>query len=368
QHARQQQNYAEQQLKDLHREQLNELAKLKDDYSKEIEKELHTQQKDNSAQQERQQEQRRQQQQYQEDRRQQRQNRQQQQKVRQQWGHERQCQNDQLQHHYQQMRDQNRMEAEQQLPDNERHHLQQQRQQKYENGKQRRLMQKAWRKQWQQELQDQRSQRQKEELERGLLPRCHPWSAQPLHCKLQESAYIDRQRMDANVACSLRKKFGLDPTLVLGNWSAGMMRHHPPIPGKGLRRMLIEQGFQVLLIDEFKTSTWCPYCKEEQLQKFLDVDNPQPQRRAERPVIKSHAVLRCNYVKCIGRVVDSVTGQSCPRIINCDLAACLNFRHIVDRLREHGCVPEHFMRSRRADTVPVAVPDDEPPAQHRRTE
>ncbi|KAJ2610981.1 hypothetical protein H4S08_003375 [Coemansia sp. RSA 1365] len=69
-----------------------------------------------------------------------------------------------------------------------------------------------------------------------------------------------------------------------------------------------------------------------------------------------------------GRVADSVTDQSCLRIIKRDLVACLNFRHIVDGLREHGSVPERFMRPRRADNVPAAIPDGGPPVQHRRTE
>ncbi|PIA17163.1 hypothetical protein COEREDRAFT_41468, partial [Coemansia reversa NRRL 1564] len=49
---------------------------------------------------------------------------------------------------------------------------------------------------------------------------------------------------------------------ILGNWSAGMVVHHAPISGNGLWPMLIKQGFRVLHIDEFKTSTWCPYCGE----------------------------------------------------------------------------------------------------------
>ncbi|PIA15286.1 hypothetical protein COEREDRAFT_44980, partial [Coemansia reversa NRRL 1564] len=66
--------------------------------------------------------------------------------------------------------------------------------------------------------------------------------------------------------------------LILSNWSAGMMRYHAPIPGKGLRCMLIEQGFRVLHIEEFKMMTWCPYYGEGKLQKFLDVDNPRQHR------------------------------------------------------------------------------------------
>ncbi|PIA19680.1 hypothetical protein COEREDRAFT_37048, partial [Coemansia reversa NRRL 1564] len=102
----------------------------------------------------------------------------------------------------------------------------------------------------------------------------------------------------------------------------------------------------------------CPYCGEGQLQKFLDVDNPWLDRQAKTPVIKIHTVLCFNNGKCEGRVVDSVTGQSCLQIINCDLAVCLNFMHIVDGLWEYGSMPERFMRPRRAGSVFAAAPHD----------
>ncbi|PIA19255.1 hypothetical protein COEREDRAFT_37625, partial [Coemansia reversa NRRL 1564] len=154
------------------------------------------------------------------------------------------------------------------------------------------------------------------------------------------------------------QKFGLNPMLILGNWSAGMVCHYAPIPGKSLQHMLIKQGFRVLHIDEFKTSMWCPYCGEGQLKKFLDVDNPRQHKQEETPAIKSHTVLHGNNVKCIKQVVDSVTGRLCPRIINHDLDACINFRHIVNGLREHGSVPESLVHPRHVGNVPAAAPDD----------
>ncbi|KAJ2807082.1 hypothetical protein H4R20_001424 [Coemansia guatemalensis] len=103
--------------------------------------------------------------------------------------------------------------------------------------------------------------------------------------------------------------------------------------------------------------------------------NPRPHRRAETPLIKSHAILRCNNVTCEGRPVNSTTGDTVHRIINRDLAACMNFRHIVKGLRDHGSVPERFTRPGRAGDVPAVAPngggmapDDGPPARRQRTE
>ncbi|PIA18102.1 hypothetical protein COEREDRAFT_39860, partial [Coemansia reversa NRRL 1564] len=141
-----------------------------------------------------------------------------------------------------------------------------------------------------------------------------------------------------------------------------------PIPGKGLRCMLIEQVFCVLHIDEFKTSKWCPYCGEGQIKKFLDVDNPQPHRRAETPVIKSHAVLRFNNGKCEGWVVNSTTGDEVERIINRNFSVCLNFRRIVDGLWEHGSIPKHIIHPRCAGNFLEVAPDDGPPTRRQQTE
>ncbi|PIA12796.1 hypothetical protein COEREDRAFT_12171 [Coemansia reversa NRRL 1564] len=108
--------------------------------------------------------------------------------------------------------------------------------------------------------------------------------------------------------------------------------------------------------------------REESLQKFLDVDNPRPHKQDKKPVIKSHAVLRFNNGKCEERVVNSMTGWLCPRIIDRKLAAYLNFSNIVDELREHSSVPGCFMRPRRTGNVPAAAPDDGPPMRRQRTE
>ncbi|KAJ2077152.1 hypothetical protein H4R24_005299, partial [Coemansia sp. RSA 988] len=150
----------------------------------------------------------------------------------------------------------------------------------------------------------------------------------------------------------------------LQGWSA----IRPSSLEKGLRCMLLSRGSRVLHVYESKTSTWCPYRQEGWLKKFLDVDNPRLYRRAIAPVIKSHAVLRCINAKCEGRVVNFAADGTVERILNRDLPACINFRHIVDGLRRYDSVPERFMRPIRAGDVPVAAPDNGPPARRQRTE
>ncbi|KAJ2617960.1 hypothetical protein EV177_000270 [Coemansia sp. RSA 1804] len=165
----------------------------------------------------------------------------------------------------------------------------------------------------------------------------------------------------------------MNPTLVLGDWSARNACWHAPIPGVGMRRMLAKLGFRLLHIDEYLTSTMCPYYETGTLEKFLKVGNPRPHRRGVRPVIMSHAVLRCENVTCIGRVADGQSDLMHPRCLNRDLAAAMNFRHIANGLQKNGAVPERFQRNNRVrDNAAVPdngdVPADGPPAQRRRTD
>ncbi|KAJ2346064.1 hypothetical protein GGF43_005069, partial [Coemansia sp. RSA 2618] len=48
------------------------------------------------------------------------------------------------------------------------------------------------------------------------------------------------------------------------------------------------------------------------------------------------------------------TGDQRRRILNRDLAAVLNFQHIVEGLRTDGTVPDRFCRSRPETTGPPA--------------
>ncbi|KAJ2788993.1 hypothetical protein H4R20_007264, partial [Coemansia guatemalensis] len=88
-----------------------------------------------------------------------------------------------------------------------------------------------------------------------------PVVKQPLHRKLRLSAYINQQQADERLVRNICKKFGENPVLVMGDWSAPMARFHEPIKGIGMRRMLRKHGLEVVLIDEFKTSSICPKCE-----------------------------------------------------------------------------------------------------------
>lgn len=90
----------------------------------------------------------------------------------------------------------------------------------------------------------------------------------------------------------LRRKFKEGSMLVIGNRSAPNVKFQEPTRKRGLIRMLKKNGFPVFLIDEFKTSSFCPEC-EHALQKFKTVANPRRLKKAVAPTVVCHALLKC---------------------------------------------------------------------------
>ena len=109
--------------------------------------------------------------------------------------------------------------------------------------------------------------------------------------KMKFSAKIYHDKDDLELVKRLRGKFGKDAILVIGNWSAPMVKYQEPTRSKGLINMLKKNGFTVYLIDEFKTSSVCPKC-EGDLENFKFIPNPRPYRRKKQPTVLCHGLLR----------------------------------------------------------------------------
>ncbi|KAI9349332.1 hypothetical protein BD770DRAFT_394868 [Pilaira anomala] len=109
--------------------------------------------------------------------------------------------------------------------------------------------------------------------------------------KMKLSAHINKIQSTKRLSKNIRKKFGKDCILILGNWSASRTRFHEPIKRNGLRNSLRKEGFKVYLLDEFKTSSICPSC-ENKLATFKECINPRPYRRSTNPKVTCHGLLR----------------------------------------------------------------------------
>ncbi|KAJ2502057.1 hypothetical protein GGH96_001458 [Coemansia sp. RSA 1972] len=176
----------------------------------------------------------------------------------------------------------------------------------------------------------------------------------PLHRKLQQSAYVNRKQADQRLGKKLRKEFGPDAVIVIGDWSAPMARFHEPIRGKSWRMLLKRAGFDVYLIKEYLTSKTCPNCNGG-LANTRYVPNPRPWMCTKRPMVKCHGLLSCESEKClesIGKCEDESEGEKeeVKKWWNRDLAAVLNFRHILFSLRETGIAPARFKRKQQQPT------------------
>ncbi|KAJ2219294.1 hypothetical protein IWW45_009359, partial [Coemansia sp. RSA 485] len=151
----------------------------------------------------------------------------------------------------------------------------------------------------------------------------------PLHRRLRLSAYWNQKAADLELACKLRETFGGDPVLVMGNWSAGMVRYYEPIRGVGMRRMLRQQGFEVYLLDEYLTSKTCPKCNQKKPGELQFVCN---------------GLLRCTSEACTKVVIRDGEQTKWHRMWNRDLAVVLNFKTILEGLYKNRKVPDQFQR------------------------
>ncbi|KAJ2145479.1 hypothetical protein IW136_000978, partial [Coemansia sp. RSA 678] len=195
-------------------------------------------------------------------------------------------------------------------------------------------------------------------------PKSEVW-AYPLHRKLRLSAYVNQKQADQRLINKLRKEFGPNAVIVIGDWSAPMNRFHEPIRGKGWRTLLKRAGFEVYLIKEYLTSKTCPNCNGE-LSNTRYVPNPRPFQRTKRPKVKCHGLLSCQSKKClesIGKIEDDKEGEKegekkekVQRWWNRDLAAVLNFRHILFSLRETGIAPTRFQRKQPTEAPKAPKP------------
>ncbi|KAI8076817.1 uncharacterized protein BX664DRAFT_249185, partial [Halteromyces radiatus] len=162
----------------------------------------------------------------------------------------------------------------------------------------------------------------------------------PLFRKLRLSAYTRGQQSDQRLVHSLRDAFGDNCVLIIGDWSAPHQRHHEPMRGVGMRRMLARHGFEVYLIDEFRTIKICPSCSQYSLEHFGFVPNPRPFRTGD---VRRWGLLRCTSQECMNQMaLQGFHGRY--RQWNRDLMACLNMRTILLHHREGHGRPEPFVR------------------------
>ena len=111
--------------------------------------------------------------------------------------------------------------------------------------------------------------------------------------KLKLNSYINRLKSEQQLIKRFKKIFGepKDTIVCIGDWEQRKHRKFKePTKGIGFRNMFRKSGFQVYLVDEFRTSCRCSNCEGGECSKFRKIRNPKP---AKNNSILSHGLLLC---------------------------------------------------------------------------
>ncbi|KAI9503294.1 hypothetical protein BX070DRAFT_191920, partial [Coemansia spiralis] len=74
---------------------------------------------------------------------------------------------------------------------------------------------------------------------------------------LRVSSFINQKKAEVWLARNLRKKFGKDAVIAIGDCLAPMYKFHKLIRNVGMRRILWKHESLVCLIDKYKMSSLC---------------------------------------------------------------------------------------------------------------
>ena len=133
---------------------------------------------------------------------------------------------------------------------------------------------------------------------------------------------------------NFEKKFGSNKEVlvVMGDYDKGAnnMKGKEPTICKKIRRLFKNKGYEIYLVNEFRTSITCNGCLEE-LEIFKKNPSKKPKNKGEQCLC--HGILRCQSVK-----------HECEIYHNRDKNAVQNMLNIVKSIYETGKRPVIFSR------------------------
>jgi hypothetical protein len=149
-----------------------------------------------------------------------------------------------------------------------------------------------------------------------------PFYAKHLFRKQRLYAYFNGRRSEKRMVDNFAAKFGPPEEVVIGfgNWNEGHTRKFmEPTKCKGLREAFRRRGYDVVLVDEFRTSVQCAFCKKEdgRCETFLRRKHPKAHTADSERECRArlvHGLLRC---------------QSCSRLWNRDVNAAINITRLT---------------------------------------
>lgn len=136
-----------------------------------------------------------------------------------------------------------------------------------------------------------------------------------------------RQRSSEDRMCqNMRRKFGEDFYLALGNWGQRRQaKWQPPSMTKGVRKILHRNAIPVVLIDEYRTSKKCYGCQEGITAPFTShLKKPAKDQEGRMSFRETKRGRKVN--KQMGSCHGKVKCKSCSTIWNRDFNSALNIR------------------------------------------
>lgn len=137
-----------------------------------------------------------------------------------------------------------------------------------------------------------------------------------IHRKLKLNGFINKRKSEQRMLMRFREMFGSPEEVIIGFGDfeqASHRKYHEPIKGCGFRTLFRKAGYQVYLVDEFRTSCRCSACEGE-TSTFRKCVNPRPWRRSVQPIVIRHGLVKC---------------KTCARLWNRDTNASRNIYKIM---------------------------------------
>ncbi len=137
--------------------------------------------------------------------------------------------------------------------------------------------------------------KQKSELNNKLLN----FYDQYIFRKLKLNTYINIKKHEQNMINKFQEKFGTPDEVVIcaGDWEQKQhMKYKEPVKGRGIRKLFKDTGYDLYLVDEYKTSCLCSKCEIGICEKFINRKNPKPYKSGD---ILVHGATRCKNCNAV---------------------------------------------------------------------
>lgn len=155
--------------------------------------------------------------------------------------------------------------------------------------------------------------------------------------KFKLNGFINMQKSESKMINNFKNKFGSKENviIVMGDYDKKEhMKSLEPVICKKFRRLFRNAGYDIYLINEFRTSKLCNGCHQE-IEPFLERKSHKPKDIKNGKIITVHGLL-CH----------TDNKHSCELIHNRDKNAVQNMLYIVEEIKKTGKRPVKFTREK----------------------